>query len=75
MLSVLEFSSRLVSIVMIGLAASRSRRTMREPVTVISSSPWSCACAAPVPASRAEIVDASTVRLTTCAWSRVLAFM
>ncbi len=43
MLSVLEFSSRSVSIVTIGLAASRSRRTMREPVTVISSRPVSCA--------------------------------
>ena len=40
---VLEFSSRSLSIVTIGLAASRSRRTMREPVTVISSSPDSWA--------------------------------
>jgi hypothetical protein len=71
-LIVLEFDSRSVSIVMMGLAASKSRRTIREPVTVISSSPVSCACAAPPPANSAEIVDASTVRLMHCAWSSLL---
>ncbi len=55
---------------MIGLGAFKSRRTMREPVTVISSlmAPPPCSWAAaarmpPVPAMSAEIVDANKVRL------------
>ncbi len=61
MLIVLEFSSRCASTVTIGLEASRSRRTMREPVTRISSV-GSCACAfIACEAISVEIVDASTV--------------
>jgi hypothetical protein len=40
---VLDSWKRSVSTVMMGLFASKSRRTMREPVTVISSSAGSCA--------------------------------
>jgi len=62
---VLDCSSRAVSTVMIGLAASKSRRTMREPVTVISSSPASCAAAGAIKKfepNTPEMVVASALR-------------
>ena len=67
MLIVLEFSSRCVSTVTIGLAASRSRRTMREPVTRISSSSCGSCALALVVLRIAEIVDARAVRLVHAA--------
>ena len=60
MLTVLLFSSAAASTVMIGLGAEKSRRTMRDPVTVISSRG---ACAAAPEITRIEKDETASANL------------
>ena len=61
MLVLLLLTKLSLSIVTIGLGAVKSRRTMREPVTVISSTPCcsgACSCAYAVPPMAADTAKA-----------------